>query len=105
MHKLKNIKSLPVLMVLTIVAIAAFQYYWLKKAYEREERTLERQTNMYFGETVFSLQASKLKLDKIVDSSKTTRVFISKDSAGNPVSVMQPLNHNVVSMMNVVTQK
>jgi two-component system, OmpR family, phosphate regulon sensor histidine kinase PhoR len=105
MPKLKNIKSLPVLMVLTIIAIASFQYYWLKKAYEREERTLERQTNMYFAETVFSLQASKLKLDKIVDSSKTTRVFISKDSAGNPVNVMQPVNHNVVSMMNVVTQK
>ena len=66
MHKLRNLKSFPVLMVLTILAIAAFQYYWLQKAYEREERSLERQANMYFAETVYALQASKLKLDRIV---------------------------------------
>jgi two-component system, OmpR family, phosphate regulon sensor histidine kinase PhoR len=103
MHKLRNIKSLPVLMVLTIAAIAAFQYYWLQKAYEREERSLERQTNMYFAETVYSLQATKLKLDRIVDSSKTTTVFL--DKAGKPVRVVRPVNQKLVSMMNVVTQR
>lgn len=92
-------------MVLTIVAIAAFQYYWLSKAYEREERTLERQTNMYFGETVYSLQGTKLKFDKIVDTTTANSIFISKDSSGMPVRIIQPLNQKMISMMNVVTER
>ena len=66
----KNKKWMPVLMALTILGIAGFQFYWLQKAYEREERTLDIRSNMGFRETVFHLQASKLKLDKIgTDSS------------------------------------
>lgn len=60
----------------TILAIAAFQLYWLQKAYEREQRTLERQAIMLFRETVRSVQASKLKLDRLVDTSKTTRIVV-----------------------------
>lgn len=52
-------------MALTILGIAGFQLYWLRKAYEREERILERGTNIAFRETILSLQASKLKLDKM----------------------------------------
>ena len=58
MQKLKNKKWLPVLMALTILAIAAFQYYWLSKAYDREKKTLEMRTNILFRETVRSMQAS-----------------------------------------------
>jgi two-component system, OmpR family, phosphate regulon sensor histidine kinase PhoR len=61
MHRLKQIKWLPILMAATITGIAAFQVYWLDKAYEREKRTLEIRTNMLFRETVHRLQASKLK--------------------------------------------
>jgi two-component system phosphate regulon sensor histidine kinase PhoR len=61
---------MPVLMTLSILAIAAFQIYWLKKAYEREERTLEIRTNMAFRETVYSLQSNKMKLDKLLDTIK-----------------------------------
>ncbi|MFN2456852.1 MAG: sensor histidine kinase [Chitinophagaceae bacterium] len=72
----KHIKWLPVLMTATILAITVFQLYWLKKAYEREKRTLEIRSNMTFRETVHGLQAAKLKLDKInTDSfSKSVRV-------------------------------
>jgi len=62
---LKHIKWMPVLMTLTILGIIAFQLYWLKQAYQREERTLEIRTNMAFRETIHSLQATKLELDKI----------------------------------------
>jgi two-component system phosphate regulon sensor histidine kinase PhoR len=61
----KQIKWLPVLMAITVAGIAAFQLYWLNKAYEREERTLEIRSNMTFRETVNSLQAARLKLDGI----------------------------------------
>ena len=47
MHKLRNIKWLPLLMALTILAIAAFQVYWLQKAYEREEVGLRRRPICY----------------------------------------------------------
>ncbi|MFL5786994.1 MAG: sensor histidine kinase [Flavisolibacter sp.] len=72
----RNIKGLPILMALTIIAIAAFQYYWLKKAFERENRTLEMRTNILFRETVRNVQASHLKLDRIVgDTGRTKKMY------------------------------
>jgi two-component system, OmpR family, phosphate regulon sensor histidine kinase PhoR len=65
----KHIKWMPVLMTLSILAIAAFQIYWLKKAYDREARTLEIRSNMAFRESVYTLQSSKLKLDKLITDS------------------------------------
>ena len=104
MQPLKNIKSLPVLMVLTIIAIAAFQFYWLQKAYERESKTLDRQTNMFFAETVFSLQASKLKLDRLADSSKGTKIFIRTEATGNSLQ-RHPMDQKMVRMMNAMVEK
>lgn len=64
-------------MVVTILAITGFQVYWLSKAYEREERTLDLRTNMLFRETVRSVQASKLKLDSFSnDSNASSRMII-----------------------------
>ena len=81
MHQLRNIKWMPVLMTLSILAIAAFQFYWLRKAYEREARTLDMRANILFRETVRALQASKLKLDKFSDSSKP-RIFVHENRSG-----------------------
>jgi two-component system phosphate regulon sensor histidine kinase PhoR len=106
MHKLKNIKWLPVLMALTILAIAAFQLYWLNKAYQREERTLEMRTNFMFRETVFALQGSKLKLDKIVgDSSAPTRVFIQQERSGKKARIKSAPDQKVVNMVDILTKK
>lgn len=92
-------------MVITICAIIAFQVYWLKKAYEREERTLERQTNMLFRETVGTMQVAKLKLDKLVDtSSGFKKIIIEKEQSG-PQAKAHPVNQKMVSMMNVMMQK
>jgi two-component system phosphate regulon sensor histidine kinase PhoR len=82
MRKIQNFRALPVLMAITILAIAAFQYYWLSKAYEREDRTLEMRTNFMFRETVRGIQASKLRLDRDVDSNKSTRIFVEKELSG-----------------------
>lgn len=74
-------------MGLTILAIASFQYYWLNKAYEREERTLRMRTNFLFQETVRTLRASKLKLDRVSDSSGNTTILVQRDLKGNPLKI------------------
>jgi two-component system phosphate regulon sensor histidine kinase PhoR len=61
--------SIPVtifLIVLSIVVITAFQAYWLRKNYREEQRLFNTRTNILFRETVFRLQASKLKLDSTI---------------------------------------
>jgi two-component system phosphate regulon sensor histidine kinase PhoR len=78
----KTIKLLPVLMVLSIVAIAAFQFYWLKQAFEREERTLEMRTNFSFREAVRSVQISKLKLDRFGDTTRVAGVALQQNRGG-----------------------
>ncbi len=74
---------MPLLMLITILCIAAFQVYWLQKAYEREERTLEIRTNMAFRESIRSLQVSKLKLDKMAESQQVSEIIIQKKPTGN----------------------
>lgn len=73
----KNIRLLPLLMVLTILGIAGFQYYWLSKAYEREKWNLGMRSNFLFRETVFGLQSVRLKLDRI-GADSATRLFIQR---------------------------
>jgi len=103
MHKLKKIKWLPLLMALSILAIAAFQYYWLQKAYERELRSLERQSNVLFRETVGNLQANKLKLDRIADTGRV-RLHLRNEAPSRTMHV-RPLDQKLVGMINVMVQK
>ncbi len=86
------------------MAIAAFQVYWLAKAYEREQRTLEMRTNYLFRETVFNLQGSKLKLDRLEgDSSLVPRMLLRRDTKIK-------VNHNraerkMTNMMDVIMKR
>ncbi len=93
-------------MVLTIMGIAGFQLYWLKKAYQREERTLEMRTNIMFRETVFALQSSKLKLDKLVgDSGSATRLFIRQQPLEKKPRSKSDSEQKLVNMVDILTQK
>ena len=59
-------RSIPVtafLIALTILVITAFQAYWLARNYREEKRLFTTRTNTLFRETVFRLQASRLKMD------------------------------------------
>jgi len=104
MRKLNNIRLLPTLMAISIIAIAAFQFYWLRKAYQREDRTLEMRTNILFREAVRDVQASKLKLDKIYsDSNKNSRIIISSSSTSK--TKMAGHNSKIEGMLDVVMQK
>ncbi len=98
---LKHIKWMPVLMTLTILGITGFQLYWLKQAYEREERTLDIRTNMTFRETVHSLQAQKLELDKIeLDSIQTL-----EKRSGEPLLLKLRSDAKVAGMVNVIRER
>jgi len=107
---MKNIKLMPVLMAITIIAIAGFQVYWISKTYDREERMLERNSNNFFRETIRTLQTSKLKLDKLglaPDSSltiKDTKVFVQRELLNKPGIKLLP-REKMVSMMDVIMQK
>jgi two-component system, OmpR family, phosphate regulon sensor histidine kinase PhoR len=103
MRNLKNTKLLPVLMALSILAIAAFQFYWLQKAYEREERTLDMRTNFMFRDAVRSVQASKLKLDRFSDTTKGPPVILQQNRSGK-VRIITP-SQKVESMIDVVMNK
>jgi two-component system phosphate regulon sensor histidine kinase PhoR len=52
-----------VLMLLAIVAVAAFQAFWLLKNFREEKRELNFRANVMFRETLQRLRAEKLKLD------------------------------------------
>ena len=52
-----------VLMMVSMVLLAAFQGWWLHKSYREEKETLGIRTSSLFRETLYGLQASKLKLD------------------------------------------
>jgi two-component system, OmpR family, phosphate regulon sensor histidine kinase PhoR len=104
MRKLTQIKWLPLLMVLTIMAIAGFQVYWLSKAYEREKRTLEMRTNFLFRETVFNLQGSRLKLDKMLgDSSQGQNIIFKREF--NDSSKKFRRDQKMVNMIEVISKR
>ena len=110
---MKNKRWLPLLMVLAILAIAGFQAYWISKTYEREERMLERNTNVQFRETLLGLQTARLALDRLMvvggDSMHTmggAKEMLErhiKDDESSP----HPLNRRekMISMLDAVMQK
>src|SRR5947208_2518294 len=51
------------LMLMSILFIAAFQFWWLRKTYKEEQQTLNMRTGIMFREAVHWLQVSKLKID------------------------------------------
>ena len=62
----------PLLMLLAIACIIAFQLYWLVQNYGREKKSLVIKCEAAFRETVMQLQVSKLKLDDLTGSRKDT---------------------------------
>ncbi|MFT3932517.1 MAG: HAMP domain-containing sensor histidine kinase [Chitinophagaceae bacterium] len=56
-----------VLMLLTILIISAFQVYWLRNNFKEEQHLFNVRTNLLFRESVFRLQAAKLKLDSNIN--------------------------------------
>ena len=62
-----------IIMLLAIVAIAAFQLYWLRKTFVEEKENLSFRTNVLFREAMQHVQADKLHLDTNVNFKFRTR--------------------------------
>jgi two-component system phosphate regulon sensor histidine kinase PhoR len=103
---IRNIRWMPLLMLLTLTAIAGFQYYWLKQAYEREKRTLWRTSNITFRETVRQLQGSKMKFEPFApDSIGGKKVVIRTFHDGPPVRVQLNNDSNMAGMVQVLNER
>lgn len=102
---MKNLRWLAALMGITIFAITAFQAYWLKNTYDREERTLEIKTNMAFRRTVQQLQASKLHIDQTPDSATKGGVKVWYTPSFQRAASREPLREKVVDMVGVLREK
>lgn len=63
-----------VLMLLAILAVVAFQGYWLSKNFNEEKQLLHLKTNVVFREAVNNCQLIQLKLDTNVKVGMTRRL-------------------------------
>ncbi|MET6998167.1 sensor histidine kinase [Chitinophaga defluvii] len=82
--------SIPItafLIVITILVITAFQAYWLNNNYRDEKRLFTARTNVLFRETIFRLQASKLKLD--------TNINIRMQDRGGVIGISNVLRDDI----------
>ena len=91
-------------MAITIMGITVFQVYWLNNTYEREKRTLEIRSNMIFRETVYKLQASKLKLDSLVFDTTTDKRFANDELTDKRTIRFLP-RQKMIGLMNVLKEK
>jgi len=91
-------------MAITIMGITVFQVYWLNNTYEREKRTLEIRSNMIFRETVYKLQASKLKLDSLVFDTATDKRFANDELTDKRTIRFLP-RQKMIGLMNVLKEK
>lgn len=98
MQQLKNIHWLPIVMLITIIGITTFQLYWLNDTYKREKWNLERMSYFTFRETVHTLQAEKLKIDKDLPDS-------GAGPARNPMRMKIHPNRKMVGLVNVLREK
>jgi two-component system phosphate regulon sensor histidine kinase PhoR len=104
-----QLRLLQILMIVTIAGIVAFQFYWLKQNYDREEKTLALKTEVAFRETMRSLQAKKLKLGDVdrvfrergVDPGFPNRIIVT-DNRKDSIRVKFPREDGIISMVNIV---
>ena len=105
MAQLKNIRWLPVIMAITIIGITVFQVYWLKNTYERERRALEIRTNMMFRETIYKLQASKLRIDSLLFDSASNKTASNSTRPDKDLHVRVIPRQKMIGLMNVLKEK
>ncbi len=86
----KRLRISLVLMLLSMGLLAAFQGWWLYKSYKEEQETLNIRTSLLFRETLYGLQAYKLKLDTGI-LKLDTGVRVKLPSAANVVGVVNSM--------------
>ena len=106
---MKKLRASAILMIIAIVGITGFQGYWLKNNYDREKQTLELKTRAAFRQTILSLQASKLNLDKFrihIDSVHVTEgTVITKKKQPLKVRRVTRPGESQVTLLNILQEK
>ena len=104
---MRRLSGLSILMILTILGITAFQLYWLKETYEREEKTLAIKTDISFREVVRKLQAKKLNIENLEEHMRGLSpdarggVFISNKKMDS-LTVKLRGKEEIISTLNIV---
>ncbi len=100
---MNKLRWLRLLMGITILAIAAFQVYWLKENYDREKKSLEIRTSFAFREAFTDLQAKKFKLNIREDSSRNGKVKIYWEGENEDIR-LHP-KKEIISSINIIRDK
>ena len=104
---MRRLPGLSILMILTILGITAFQLYWLRETYEREEKTLAIKTDVTFREVVRKLQAKKLNIESIeahmrgLNPGSAGGVFIT-NKKNDSFNIRVRGKEEIVSTLNIV---
>lgn len=97
---------LSLLMLLSVIGLAAFQFHWLRQSYTREEKNLRFSTEGLFRETIMKLQGAKLKLNWPEEDSArngTVRVIMSNDRRKH--LEFRPGREEMISSINIIRDK
>jgi two-component system phosphate regulon sensor histidine kinase PhoR len=102
-----NQKGLAAMMILVIFAITGFQLYWLSQQYAREKKLLDSKSDMLFRESVFTLQAEKLKLEGSEKRDSThPQIQITLKSGNAEGEIFDTsINKDVVNYVNIIREK
>lgn len=90
-----------VLMLLAILAVGAFQVYWLNKNYVEEQQLLQIKTNVLFREAVGNCQLAQLKLDSNIKVGMSTAM----ENHGPVRAIRMESNLHDTNRMSPVTKQ
>lgn len=107
---MKKNKNLILLIIIAILAISAFQVYWLYQNYVKEKTNLAIKTNLAFKNTIMELQVANLnwKGKKTFDEKQgNIRIkIIGGDSVSNTeTNIINNEVNQIMATMNIVHQK
>lgn len=103
-----GLRWLRLLMGITILGVAGFQFYWLKQSYDREKKTLAIKADVTFHETVRQLQVAKLKLEGFPDDSSLhgdLKIFMSEGGNEKDMNIHVMPRQKIISTINVISSK
>jgi two-component system, OmpR family, phosphate regulon sensor histidine kinase PhoR len=100
-----------VLMAATILLIAGFQVYWIKKLYHEEDNNFRKTADVIFRDAMYKLQAERFTGDTLVfkgmpeDNLFMTDIISSINHGGKKDSMKQKMVISMSSTTEVSTLK
>lgn len=82
-YKMKKLSLSKLLMLVTLLLLAAFEGYWLQKLYADEYRNLKKEVDIHFRDAVYSLQRFRFERDTTLFQGKARIVRTNTDDRFN----------------------